>query len=196
MSRAVLLFSLILLSGCASERIVLLPSADGRASALVLQNLQGERRIEQILDQPYAVSVRRSAYNSITPVAPEQVQQRFAAALSARPPRARSYTLYFESGSDLLTPASILEFEQAKVEFQSRAAAEIMIIGHTDRVGELQNNDVLGQSRAEAVRLLLIAAGIAESAIETTSRGEREPLLATEDEVDEALNRRVEISLR
>jgi len=196
MRQVALVVSVLMMVGCASERIVLLPSADGQPSAIVVRNLQGERQAEQWIDQPYTASVRRSGYNSLKAANVVQVEPRFVAAISALPARARSFTLYFEFGSDELTSASLAEFEQAKVEFQTRAAAEVTVIGHTDRVGSDQDNDILAQNRADAVRLLLIEAGIADSAIETTSRGEREPLLATQDGVEEPLNRRVEISLR
>jgi outer membrane protein OmpA-like peptidoglycan-associated protein len=196
MRHAVLTLSILSLAGgltaCVSERVVLLPSPDGRPSALVVRDDRGEQR----LDQPYAASVRRSAYNSVKQVDAEQVQRRFAAPLSARPPRARSFILYFDTASDALTPESMHEFEQAKAEIKQREAAEIMVIGHTDRVGSMQDNDALALRRVETVRALLLAAGIAETDIETAARGEREPLVPTKDNVEEPLNRRVEISVR
>lgn len=193
---AAALISALFLTACASERIVLLPSSDAQPSAIVVRNLQGERQTEQWIDQPYAESVRRSGYNRVMQIEPEQIKQRYVALLDAQPPRARSYTLYFESGTDTLTPASIIAFEQAKAEFLTRPAAEITLIGHTDRVGEMADNEALAQRRVNAVQVLLEAAGVTAAAIDTASRGEREPLVPTADGVDEPLNRRVEISLR
>ena len=71
-----------------------------------------------------------------------------------------------------------------------------MVIGHTDSVGGLEANDKLSRLRAETVRDILIAAGVPENKIEIAGRGEREPLVKTANEVAEAQNRRVEISVR
>lgn len=182
----------LLLAGCASERVVLLPSADGRASALLVRDARGEH----LLDQPYAATVRRLGKNTPQQSTPEEVQKHFAAALAAQPARPRSYVLYFQEGSNVLTPESQAEFAKVKGEIVGRAAAEVMVIGHTDRVGSLQANDALSIKRAESVRELLMAAGVSGDKLEVAGRGEREPLVATADEVAEAKNRRVEINLR
>jgi len=75
-------------------------------------------------------------------------------------------------------------------------AAEVVVTGHTDRVGSVEANDRLSLARAEAVRDLLVAAGVARSAVTAVGRGEREPAVPTADEVAEARNRRVEIKIR
>ena len=196
MHRVVLSLSALLLAGCVSERVVLLPSADGRPTSVVVRNSAPDSQGDQLLDQPYAASVRRSGYYSAKQIGPQQVQQRFAEALSVQPQRERSFTLYFDAGSDELTPASMQEFDQAKAEIKGRTAAEIKVIGHTDRVGSVQDTDALALRRVESVRALLVAAGFAEANIESASRGEREPLVSTRDGVEEPLNRRVEISVR
>jgi outer membrane protein OmpA-like peptidoglycan-associated protein len=186
-----LLLALSLLAGCANERVVLLPSADGRPSAVVVSDKQGEHR----LDQPYAASLRRLGENRSYQSSPDEVQERFGAALAARPLRPRSYVLHFAGGNEL-TPESQAEFVKVRGEIVERAAAEVMVIGHTDRVGSVQANDALSLQRAEAVRALLVEAGIPADKLEVAGRGEREPLLPTADEVAEAKNRRVEINVR
>lgn len=186
------LLSLVLLAGCASERIVLLPSADGRSSAVVVRDTQGEH----VLAQPYAATARRLGENRTYQSSPEEVQERFAAALAARPAPPRSYVLYFQEGGNELTPESQADFARVRVEIVERSAAEVMVIGHTDRVGSISANDALSLKRAEAVRSLLVEAGIPADQLEVAGRGEREPLVPTADEVAEAKNRRVEINVR
>jgi outer membrane protein OmpA-like peptidoglycan-associated protein len=182
----------LLLAGCVSERVVLLPSADGHRIAVVVR----DRDSELLLDRPYAsitsVGGTRQSYQS----SPEDVQSRFGAALAAQPMRPNSYVLYFEPGGDILTAESQAELVKLRQEVVKRVAAEIMVIGHTDRVGSQQLNDELSKKRAETVRDLLIESGVAAEKLETIGRGERDPLVATEDEVDEPRNRRVEINLR
>ena len=83
-----------------------------------------------------------------------------------------------------------------RAEIARRPVPELVVIGHTDRVGRAEANDELSLRRAEAVRAMLVRAGIPAAQIETAGRGEREPLLPTADEVAEPLNRRVEINVR
>lgn len=190
---AVSLGAALLLSACASERVILLPSADGRPSGVVVRDKGGEI----ILDQPYAATVRRSGLISGYQATPGEVKARFAPALAALPPPAASYTVYFMPGSgDTLTEESGAEFAKVKADLAARSAGEVRVIGHTDRVGSAQSNDALSLKRAGTVQALLVAAGIKPALIEIAGRGEREPLVATADEVAEAKNRRVEISVR
>lgn len=188
----VLVLAVLLVAGCASERIVLLPSADGRPGAVVVRDAGGEIR----LDRPYAATARRGGANETYQASTEHVQERFGAALAAQPLRPKSYVLYFEVGSNQLTAESQAEFAKLRAEVGERAAAEVMVIGHTDTVGNSQGNDALSLKRAESVRDLLAEAGVAGEKMEVVGRGERELLVPTADEVDEPANRRVEINLR
>jgi outer membrane protein OmpA-like peptidoglycan-associated protein len=81
-------------------------------------------------------------------------------------------------------------------EIARRPAPEIVVIGHTDRVGAVPYNDTLSLRRAERVRDELVKVGIAADRIRVAGRGEREPLVPTADEVAEARNRRVEINVQ
>ena len=114
----------------------------------------------------------------------------------AQPPRPVSFTVYFLTGRDELTPESRALFDGIKAELARRPAPEITAIGHTDRVGTISANDALSARRAQAVKAALVAAGIPATQIDVAGRGEREPLVPTADEVDEPRNRRVEISVR
>ncbi len=184
---------LLLLAACASERVVLLPSADGSASALVINPGPNEQR----LDKPYAASARRlGSYSSAYQESAAAVQERYGSALAAQPVRPRSFIVYFQEGSDILTPESLATFDQVKADILKRGAAEVTVIGHTDRVGSMESNDALSRLRAATVREALIAAGLDSKLIEIAGRGEREPLVPTADEVPEPRNRRVEISVR
>jgi outer membrane protein OmpA-like peptidoglycan-associated protein len=182
----------LLLGGCASERIVLLPSAVGRQSAVVVRDASGEI----VLEQPYAGAKRSLNANKAYQSSPEEVKERFAQALGAQPPRPSSYVLYFEAGGNVLTPESQAALDGIRKEIAERPASEVMVIGHTDRVGSVEANDRLSKKRAEGLRDLLIESGVAADKLEAVGRGERDPLVPTDDEVDEPKNRRVEISVR
>ena len=72
----------LFLFGCASERVVLLPSPEGGKSAVVLRDANGE----QELSQPYAASVRRLGLSHPYQASAEEVQARYGATLAAMPP--------------------------------------------------------------------------------------------------------------
>ena len=175
------------------DRIVLLPNADGTPSAVILKTAAGE----QLINHPYeAASVNQSG--AITPrkESPESVRARYGAVLAAQPKRPASFTVYFVSGKDEITPESQVVLDKLKADLKTRSAPEIVVIGHTDRVGKLEANDALSLERAKVMGRILVATGIPAKLIQLAGRGEREPLVQTADEVPEAKNRRVEISVR
>jgi outer membrane protein OmpA-like peptidoglycan-associated protein len=79
---------------------------------------------------------------------------------------------------------------------KSYPAPEVVVIGHTDTTGTPQSNAELGLRRANAVRALLVQAGLSPSAIDVRSHGEGELLVPTADNVFEPKNRRVEVTVR
>ncbi len=194
MNKSILSLGLLalLLGGCASERIVLLPSADGRPSAVVVRDKNGEVR----LDQPYAGLKRSLDANRAYQSSPAEVAERFGPALAALPARPTSYLLYFEAGGNVLTQESQAAMATIRKEIAERAASEVLVIGHTDRVGNAEGNDKLSLKRAQGIANLLVESGVAAEKIEAVGRGERDPLVPTADDVDEPKNRRVEINVR
>jgi outer membrane protein OmpA-like peptidoglycan-associated protein len=175
------------------ERIVLLPDADGRVGALTITT----KSATEVLDRPYAgadvytdggvVGVREQA---------ESVAEHFALALEALPPAPVSFIVYFVFDKDELTAESRAQFDRIKAALATRPAPQLVVIGHTDRVGALPYNDALSLQRAQTVRAALIEAGIEAGRIAVAGRGEREPAVETGDEVANERNRRVEIMVR
>jgi len=184
-----------LATGCAtrSETYTLLPDKDGKVDVLTITPKEGQ---PVVLDKPYAAAVARG--NRIEVVAPDEagMKVQFAAALAASPPPPARFTLFFLEGSDDLTPESKADVALVLAELRRRPVADVVVIGHTDRVGKVEDNDVLARKRAEKVRNDLIGQGIASDNIQSAGRGEREPLVPTADEVREPRNRRVEILVR
>jgi len=81
-------------------------------------------------------------------------------------------------------------------EVRKRPAPDVIVVGHTDRVGYLQDNDRLALKRAEKMRAELLRQGLPADSVLAAGRGEREPLVPTADEVAEPRNRRVEMLVR
>lgn len=79
---------------------------------------------------------------------------------------------------------------------QGDTAVRLSIIGHTDSTGSDSINNPLSLERAHSVRDYLTARGVSSNRIETSGRGEREPIADNASETGRAKNRRVEIFLR
>lgn len=193
MNKALLLaVATVFLGACASERVVLLPSGDGAPGAVVVRDQAGEIR----LDQPYAALKRTLDSNRVYQSSPQEVLERYGQTLAVQPPRPSAYVLYFETGGNVLTAESQAALDVIRKEIAERPASEVLVIGHTDRVGSADGNDKLSLKRAELIRGVLIESGVDAGKLEAVGRGERDPLVPTADEVDEPRNRRVEINVR
>ena len=200
--------SAALLTGCATQPppapppaakqtrddlYVVLPNREGKAGAVTVTHAGDQK----VLDSPYAAARIKVEGRLETGVVTEQeVREVFGPALAGQPLRPVSFTLYFVLGRDELTPESRPTLESLLAEVARRPAVEVVVIGHTDRVGSVQHNDALSLQRAEKVRGELVRLGIPLDRIQVAGRGAREPLIPTEDQVPEPRNRRVEITVR
>lgn len=199
MIRRLPILGVLLVVGCASappsgrtERVVLLPAADGHRSALLVTTAKDE----MLMTEPLSVVEVRDGKIVTRTLAAGEVDQRYAAVIKALPAPPRVFTVYFYFDRTALLPESRALLKQIKADAERYPAAEIVLIGHTDRVGAIPFNDGLSLRRAQVVRDDFLSIGVPSSAIRVEGRGEREPLVPTEDEVSEARNRRVVIKLR
>ena len=69
------------------------------------------------------------------------------------------------------------------------------VYGHTDTVGSADSNQRLSEQRAQAVANYLTSRGVDSSRIRWMGFGETRPKVSTGDNVNEPLNRRVEIKI-
>jgi outer membrane protein OmpA-like peptidoglycan-associated protein len=188
--------ALLILTGgerLGNERVVVLPSADGHVGMVVVER-GGETAV---LNEAYASSDIVDGGSPVRRILPRSdVRTEFAAALMALPERPKTFLVYFNEGTDELTPESRVEFDKILAELRERGAPDILVVGHTDRLAADDYNDRLSLQRAQRVRDELIKLGIDPKRIRAAGRGEREPLVPTADGVAEPRNRRVEISVR
>ena len=180
----------LLRPGTPNETVVVLPGPDGKTGTVVVQ--RGDSR--QVLDQPYAAS--RTGEAEVARLSDAEVRENFGATLQALPARPTAFMLHFITGTDELTPESKAELQDVRAALKDRPLPDVLVIGHTDTVGDAAVNDRLSAQRAETVKGFLVDIGIPAARITTAGRGERELLVRTADEVDEPRNRRVEINVR
>ena len=177
-----------------TDRVILLPRAEapGQSGALSVKAAQGE----VLLAEPYAQADVVGGQPQRLQSSAQAVQQAYGALLALQPPAPRTFVLTFESGGDKLTKASEPALDELRAALAATPGAELVVTGHTDRMGSVESNDRLSLQRAQAVRDRLVAAGAEAARVTVVGRGEREPAVPTEDEVAEPRNRRVEIRLR
>lgn len=126
----------------------------------------------------------------------EEVQARYGDVLKMLPPAPEVVVLRFLPGKSQLTPQSEQQLPDLMQRAKARAGGEILVIGHTDRVGTQDANDALSLQRAQAVVKLIRAIGFPKDLLTAIGRGERDPAVPTADEVAEPRNRRAEIIIR
>lgn len=192
------------LVGCASPpppppsvRVVLLPQTDasGQALATAVNVTTGAQT--QSLDKPLAMAELDSKGQLSQRIATlDEIQARYGDVLKIQPPSPEVFVLRFVSGKSELTPESAAELPRLIALAQSRAGGEILVVGHTDRVGTVDANDKLSARRAQAIADLIKAQGFSADLITAYGRGEREPAVPTVDEVAEPRNRRAEVIIR
>lgn len=181
-------------AGCAAPptQVILLPQPGG-AGAVEVSTAAGSQRI----DRGYAeATVQASGAITAQQLDAAQVNTRYAPLLAVQPAPAQDFTLYFDTGGVVLTPQSEAALKTLLALARERPGGEIVVIGHTDRVGSVQSNDALSLQRARAVRESIIADGFDPNRITAAGRGERDPAVPTDDEVAEPRNRRTEVIVR
>jgi len=194
LARAAGLFVATLLVACAGpkETIVLLPNAAGQETAVTVT--QGERQV--VLSQPYAGARLSRSGAEAFPSNAQQVQTQYGAALAAQPLPPAQFTLFFVEGKDEFTDESKRVVDTVFAEIAKRPVVDVIVIGHTDTVGNDALNDALSRQRADVVRAAFAARGLAADNVVTIGRGKRELAVPTGDGVAEPRNRRVEILVR
>lgn len=203
---AALVAGMLALAGCASPppppvqpkvSVVLLPQSDasGVPMKTAVSLTSGTQTLQ--LSQPFALAETDGKGQLTQRIATAaEINARYADVLKIQPPSQEVVVLTFLPGKSQLTPESEQQLPELIQRARARAGGEMLAVGHTDRVGSREANDKLSLQRAQAIVNLLKARGFPEDLLTAIGRGEREPVVPTEDEVAEPRNRRAEIIIR
>lgn len=185
----------LLLGGCATSSLVLLPDDEGQQGSVAVLEARGTPTGSVI-----AAGNSRTRLGTKSPVArplgSKGLRKQEAALLTNLPAPARSFVLYFELGTVTLTPQSVASLAALRAEIAARPGPDVEVTGHTDTVGSEMDNDRLSRERADEVLSWLASQGFDRSIMTAVGRGERELSQATADNVANAANRRVEVTVR
>lgn len=98
----------------------------------------------------------------------------------------------FAFADDNITPKFAMRIAQAAKLLAAYQRVAILIMGHTDVIGDDGSNVELGMSRAQKVKQALIDAGLSHAHITVISKGEAEPYAEGTSLATRLSNRRVE----
>jgi len=101
----------------------------------------------------------------------------------------------FATGKAVLRPDSRKQLHAIVAFVQASPASKVRIESHTDNQADAKTNLALSQQRADAVRLSLIAQGVAASRIQAVGLGAEQPIASNKTAAGRARNRRVEVIL-
>ncbi|MSO81342.1 MAG: OmpA family protein [Alphaproteobacteria bacterium] len=152
--------------------------------------------------QPKDIAACRSAHDAamaeLAPPAPAPAPAPAprAAAADVSPDTSRTFLVFFDWDSYVLTDGAKSVVATASREAGQMGRITMVATGHADRSGTDTYNIDLSRRRAEAVKAELVRLGTPAIEIAVESRGEAEPLVPTGDNVRKAQNRRVQIVMR
>ncbi|GMR08060.1 MAG: hypothetical protein BMS9Abin26_1065 [Gammaproteobacteria bacterium] len=101
--------------------------------------------------------------------------------------------VYFEFDSSTITPESRAVITAHARYLASNPGVSIVLEGHADERGTREYNVALGEQRANSVRQLMSLSGVSGNQMQTVSYGEERPASSAHDESGWQLNRRVEL---
>jgi outer membrane protein OmpA-like peptidoglycan-associated protein len=185
----------LLLGGCATSSLVLLPDDGGHQGSVAVLEANG-KPAEAVISQGNSRTKLGDANAAPKPLGAKGLKPEEAALLTTLPPPAKSFTLYFDEGTATPTAESQSVLTALRAEIASRSGPQVEVTGHTDTVGSEEDNDRLSLQRAEEVLNWLAGQGFERSLMSATGRGERDLKEPSIDNFSSATNRRVEVIVR
>lgn len=98
----------------------------------------------------------------------------------------------FPSGSAEVLPAHALELDRVAAVMNALPNVSLLVVGHTDQLGDEQENFVVSDARARAVVNYLVSVGIRADRLSSRAVGEGDLIAIGNDAASLALNRRTE----
>ncbi len=103
--------------------------------------------------------------------------------------------LLFAFDSDVIQPAAQANLTELANSLKKYPESQLLIVGHTDNVGNDAYNHSLSERRANAAAAYLATQGVARSRVQTSGKGEIEPVSTNESDAGRQQNRRVEVAI-
>jgi outer membrane protein OmpA-like peptidoglycan-associated protein len=101
--------------------------------------------------------------------------------------------IQFESGKHELLPESFIELDKLLAILNENPRLKVLIVGHTDNIGNDNENLLLSNQRAKIVLNYFTSKGIAVERLTSKGMGAQQPVSDNQTEEGRALNRRTEM---
>ena len=103
--------------------------------------------------------------------------------------------LLFAFDSDSIQAAAGTNLRELALSLQKYPDSQLLIVGHTDNVGDASYNQRLSERRSNSAAAYLVAQGVTRSRLAATGKGESEPVTTNETDAGRQKNRRVEVAI-
>jgi outer membrane protein OmpA-like peptidoglycan-associated protein len=103
--------------------------------------------------------------------------------------------LQFETGKDIIKQESLPSLTKLAEVLLKKSDWKLQISGHTDNVGNDQNNLILSKKRSEAVKAFMVSKGISADRLSALYFGETDPVATNDTPEGRQQNRRVEMEI-
>ena len=182
MRKKIILSALLLLAGCTSTKVTLLPDATGHVGRVIVKNND---------NQP--VTLDNSGQTLVDGLLGEHESLLSPADARQQRPALASETAWFPNDSvePLSAPSDLIH--RVRKDCLQHKPCQITIIGHTDGIGNNQYNMQLSLRRAQVIHDMLLHGGFPQSAMDIRYHGPFDPLIKTPSGRSQPKNRRVEI---
>jgi outer membrane protein OmpA-like peptidoglycan-associated protein len=178
-----------------NETIVLLLDNHKKSNAIVVHS----KTDSVLIDTDDAYVALKSAQSRPTEpkiMEKEKIDALFAKTLEALPQKPQKFILYFELGSAALDQKSLQLLQNVVDSIKKRQPCELAITGYADSKGNALFNKRLSMKRVENTLAWIQQYELDLKSVTKIYKGEESLIIPTDDEVQEPLNRRVELYIR
>ncbi len=103
--------------------------------------------------------------------------------------------LLFAFNSDSIQATAGENLRELSASLNRYPDSQLLIVGHTDNVGDDAYNQGLSERRANSAAAYLAAQGVARTRLATSGKGEAEPVTTNDTDAGRQQNRRVEVAI-
>ena len=103
--------------------------------------------------------------------------------------------LMFDFDSDAIRAEAASNLRNLAASLRKYPNTKLLVVGHTDAQGSTTYNQDLSARRASAAARYLGGLGVAASRVQSSGRGEAEPVATNESDAGRQTNRRIEVAI-
>lgn len=103
--------------------------------------------------------------------------------------------LLFAFDSDQILSAAGTNLTELAKSLQKYPDSQLLIVGHTDNVGDATYNQRLSERRSNSAAAFLAAQGVVRTRLAASGKGESEPVTTNDTDAGRQQNRRVEVAI-